>query len=138
MRRRVTLAGEPVHPLLVLMPLCLFGAAVALDVILRLSPATVWSVVAFWDLGVGLALGVAAAAVGLVDFLAMPSGTRGSRAGLIHGIVNAAALALFAVSFVLRARAEAHAPGSAAVLAAIAGLGASAGAAWLGASLGES
>ena len=138
MRRRVTLAGEPVHPLLVLMPLCLFGAAVALDVILRLSPATVWSVVAFWDLGVGLALGVAAAADGRVDLLALASGRGGSRAGVTQGSGTAAAVALFALCFGVGAWAEAHAPGSAAVLAAIAGLGASAGAAWLGASLGES
>jgi uncharacterized membrane protein len=50
----------------------------------------------------GIAAGLIAAPFGLIDWLAIPSGTRASRIGFLHGVGNVVVLALFAVSWWMR------------------------------------
>jgi uncharacterized membrane protein len=50
----------------------------------------------------GIVSGLLAAVFGLIDFLAIPRGTRAKRIGALHGIGNVVVVALFAVSWLLR------------------------------------
>jgi uncharacterized membrane protein len=75
-----------------------------------------------------------AACFGLVDWLAIPGGTRARRIGALHGIGNVAVVALFAISWLLRYSAAGR-PGAAAVVLSIAGVALALVTGWLGGEL---
>ena len=55
-----------------------------------------------WLIGIGVLGAFAAATVGLIDLLAIPTRTRAFRIALIHMSLNLAATALYVVGFVVR------------------------------------
>jgi uncharacterized membrane protein len=71
-----------------------------------------WAEISFWMIAVGVVGGLLAAVFGLIDWLAIPSGTRAKAVGLAHGLSNVLMVALFASSWLLRA----GAPGDPGVL----------------------
>lgn len=58
--------------------------------------------VSYWMIVAGIVGGVVAAPFGLIDYVAIPSGTRAKSVGLIHGLGNVFVLLLFAASGWLR------------------------------------
>ena len=63
------LAGHPIHPLLITIPIGFFAATFLCDVIYWWTKTELWTTAALWLLGAGI-LGAAAAAIaGLIDFL---------------------------------------------------------------------
>ena len=135
MESRFKLLGHPVHPMLVVLPLGLLAVGVLFDVVYLLTGDSSFAEVAFWDLVVGLAGGVAAAVFGLIDWLAIPPGTRARRIGLVHGVGNAIVLALFAVSVWLRLPEAAYSPDLAPFVLALVGVLIALVTAWLGGEL---
>jgi uncharacterized membrane protein len=134
MESRAKLLGHPVHPLLVAFPLGLLVTAVIFDVIRLVTGVTDFDIAAYWCIAGGVGGGVAAAVFGLWDWAAIPASTRAKRIGAWHGAGNAIALALFAVSWWLRAGSTGYTPGVAAfVLSLAAGIMAVTG--WLGGEL---
>jgi uncharacterized membrane protein len=101
MESRFKLLGHPVHPMLIVFPLGLLGMAAIFDLI-QISTGRRWSDIAFWMIAAGVISGLLAAIPGLVDWLAIPSGTRAKRLGLVHGAGNVVVVLLFAVSWYLR------------------------------------
>jgi uncharacterized membrane protein len=75
-----------------------------------------------------------AAVFGLVDWLAIPKGTRAKRIGALHGIGNVIVTGLFAVSWLLRYDTP-TAPGALAIVLSIAGVGLALVTGWLGGEL---
>ena len=102
MESRTKLVGHPVHPMLIVFPLGLLGAAVVFDIIRLATGNGYWSEIAFWMMAAGIAAGLIAAPFGLIDWLAIPSGTRASRIGFVHGFGNVVVLGLFALSWWMR------------------------------------
>src|SRR4051812_31123218 len=102
MKSRARFAGHPVHQMLIVFPLGLLGMSVVFDILSRIAHAPVWGVVAYWDIAAGIVMGLVAGAFGLIDYLAIPQGTRAARVGLYHALLNVVVLGIFAVSFVLR------------------------------------
>jgi uncharacterized membrane protein len=51
--------------------------------------------VAYWIVVAGILAGVVSAPFGLIDWLAIPAGTRAKRIGALHGIGNVVMLLLF-------------------------------------------
>jgi uncharacterized membrane protein len=88
--------------MLIVFPLGLLGAAVVFDIIRLASGNGYWSEIAFWMIAAGIAAGLVAAPFGLIDWLAIPSGTRASRIGFVHGFGNVVVLGLFALSWWMR------------------------------------
>src|SRR5213592_512327 len=88
--------GHPIHPTLIVFPLGLLATAVVFDVIRILTGNPTWSHVAFYMIAAGIIGGLAAAVFGLVDWLAITSGTRAKQVGSIHGLGNLAVVLLFA------------------------------------------
>lgn len=102
MESRARLFGHPIHQMLVVFPLGLLGASVVFDLIALLTDSASLVPVAFWLIAAGL-VGVAVAApFGLVDWLAIPAGTRAARIGAMHGLGNVVVGLLFAGSWLLR------------------------------------
>ena len=129
--------GHRVHPMLVVFPLGLLGGSVAFDVAWLGTRDTTFTPVAYWLLVAGLLGGGVALVFGLWDWLAIPPGTRAKRVGLQHAVANVTALALFAVSWRLRAPADACVPGGPALGASFAGLFLALVGGWLGGELVE-
>ena len=134
MESRVKLAGHPVHPMLIVFPLGLLATAVVFDVIYLVTNTPTWTVAAFYMIGAGVIIGLAAAIPGAVDWLAIPRGTRAKRIGLIHGVGNVIVVTLFALSWYLR-RDQPGAPPTDAVVAGLLGVALAVVTGWLGGEL---
>jgi len=61
-----------------------------------------WSEIAYWMIAAGVISGLVAAPFGLVDWLALPSGTRATRLGALHGVGNLVVVVLYASSWLMR------------------------------------
>jgi uncharacterized membrane protein len=57
---------------------------------------------AYWLLGLGLVGALGAAVFGFLDLVAIPTGTRAFRTGLLHMALNLGVVAVYAGSFLLR------------------------------------
>src|SRR5690349_10693123 len=102
MESRTKLFGHPIHPMLIVFPLGLLAMAVIFDIIQLVTGNGYWSGVAFWMIAAGIIGGLVAAPFGFLDWLQVPSGTRASRIGLLHGGGNVVVLVLYAASWGLR------------------------------------
>lgn len=135
MESRLKVLGHPVHPMLVMFPFGLLVTAVFFDVVDTLGGPAVLGEVAYWNIGVGLVMGVLAAAAGTFDLLAIPAGTRAKRVALTHAAANLAVILLFAAVWAVRFNADSRAAGGALIaieVVALALLGISG---WLGGEL---
>jgi uncharacterized membrane protein len=95
--------GHPFHPILVTVPIGAWVASLVFDVGSRvvddpgfLAQGSVWLIV------LGVLGAVAAAMVGFLDLLAIPTGTRAFRTGLVHMGLNLAVTVAFVGNFLWR------------------------------------
>src|SRR5829696_6596330 len=102
MESRVKLLGHPVHPMLIVLPLGLFIAAVVFDGLYLWRGSPAFATVGYWNIAGGIVGGLLAAVFGAIDWLAIPSGTRAKRIGLLHGGSNVAVVLIFAVVWLMR------------------------------------
>src|SRR5215218_7802218 len=135
MESRVKLLGHPIHPMLIVFPLGLLATAVVFDVLYVSTGNRDLSTFSFWALIAGLVGGLSAAIFGLIDWLAIPAGTRAKRIGVWHGGGNLVVVALFALSLVSRLGRSAYLPDAAPVILGLAGAGVALFTAWLGGEL---
>lgn len=102
MESRLRIAGQAVHPVLVMFPLGLFAMAVLFDLgNLGGAPAILGSL-AYWNIVAGLFGGIAVAIALAIDLMFVPNGTVAKRRGVLQGLVNMGVLLLFAVILMLR------------------------------------
>ena len=134
MESRLKVFGHPLHQMLVVFPLGLLGTAAIFDGIYLATGRSALAVVSAYLILAGVIGGLLAALPGLVDYLAIPAGTRAKRVGALHGLGNVVVLGLFAVSWLVR-RDVPEAPPMAAWLLGFAGLGLAGVTGWLGGEL---
>ena len=134
MESRAKLLGHPIHQMLIPLPLGLLTASVAFDALHRLTAERSWQNAAGATLGAGLASGFVAAPFGLVDWLAIPGGTRAKRVGALHALSNLTAIGLYGASWTLR-RDDPEGEDPRPFALALAGLTVSGIAGWLGGEL---
>ena len=135
MESRVKLLGHPVHPMLIVFPLGLFISAVIFDGLYLRNHSIAMSEVGYWNIAGGVIGGLLAAVFGLIDWLAIPSGTRAKRIGLIHGLSNVGVVLLFAFAWVSRADSAMHSPTTTIYLIEVGAIVLGAFAGWLGGEL---
>ena len=135
MESRVKVLGHPIHPMLVVVPLGSFIAAVIVDVIGVVSSNPSLSLVGFWNIAVGVVGGLVAAAFGLADWLNIPARTRAKRIGLMHGGLKVVVTATFALVWLARYGAPDVTPSTTLLAIEISALVAGAVAGWLGGEL---
>lgn len=135
MESRAKLLGHPIHPMLVVLPLGLFIAAVVFDVLFIWQESPTFSLVAYWNIAGGIVGGLLAAVFGFIDWLAIPGGTRAKRIGLFHGAANFIVLVLFAACWWLRGDTPSYAPSSTLFGLEVAALAIGTVAGWLGGEL---
>lgn len=134
MEARAKLLGHPIHQMLIVLPLGLLAGAVLFDVLYLLTGGSSWPPVAYWLIPAGVVSGLLAAVFGLLDWGAIPSGTRAKRVGLLHAGSNAVVLVLFGVSWWLRGDPSAE-PGTVALALSLAAGALSLVSGWLGGEL---
>ena len=108
MESKVKAFGHPIHPMLIVFPLGLLATSLIFDIIHWITGNGFFSVVAFWMITVGVIGGLLAAIFGLIDWLAIPAGTRAKTIGLWHGVGNVVIVLLFIVSWLIRLNAQSN------------------------------
>jgi uncharacterized membrane protein len=102
MESKAKLLGHAVHPMLIVFPLGLLATAVAFDIVGLAQSDPTWFRTSFWMIAAGIIGGLCAAIFGLVDWIAIPAGTRAKRIGLLHGATNVVVVLLFIASWFMR------------------------------------
>ena len=135
MESRAKLMGHPAHPMLIVFPLGLLTTAVIFDIVYLASDRDGFAFAAAYTIAAGVIGGLVAALFGLIDWLAIPAGTRAKRVGTLHGLGNVVVVVLFATSWLLRASADNWDPSAGALVLSFAGVILAAGTGWLGGEL---
>ena len=111
MESRAKLFGHPIHQMLIVFPLGVLGMSFFFDLIAIGTSRPHLHQAAYYMIAAGVVTGLLAAVFGLIDFLAIPAGTRAKRIGLLHGVGNVVVVVLFVGSWWLR-RGNIPAPGN--------------------------
>lgn len=102
MESKAKVLGHPAHQIVVSFPIGLLGTAALFDAVYVVHGGAMWSNVAFYMIGAGVVGGLIAAIFGLIDYIAIPSGTRAKRVGAFHGLSSLTVVILFSISWALR------------------------------------
>lgn len=117
-----TLAGHPLHPMLIVAPAALIPFGFILDAMHRATDNDDYANAAFYSLTGGLIGGLAAGVAGAMDYLEIERETEVKQTANVHAMLNGGALALTAANLALRRNEYKHTGGSLA-LSAIAAVG---------------
>lgn len=136
MQSRTKLLGHAVHPAMVMVPLGLFVTSTVFDAIALVTRDKQFAGASHKMIGVGVVSGAAAGVFGLLDWLAIPNGTRAKEIGAVHGIGNGVVSAVFAASWLMRRDAP-ESPEAPAIILSLLGTALAGVTGWLGGELVE-
>ena len=98
MRTPANIAGHPIHPMLVTIPIGLWVFSLVADfVAMRSANAATWSAVAFYAMVGGIIGALAAALPGLIDLLSLKDKAI-KKTALIHMSINLTIVVLYAIN----------------------------------------
>ena len=135
MESRAKFLGHPIHPMLIVLPLGLFIAAVVFDALYLWRGSATFATVAYWNIAGGIVGGLLAAVFGLIDWLAIPGGTRAKRIGLLHGGSNVLVVVIFTLVWLARGNSLHNGPTTTLFLLELVGLALGSVGGWLGGEL---
>ena len=101
MASKASIAGHPIPPMLVSIPIGLFVFSLVADLAVRAGFGDAWSTVALYCMGGGIVGALLAAPFGLIDLLSM-SDERVKKIGFAHMVINLVIVALYVCNFLLR------------------------------------
>lgn len=101
MESRLRIAGQAVHPVLVMFPLGLFTMAVLFDTGNVLGGPDILGALAYWNIVAGLVGGILVVLAGAIDLALMPIGPA-KRLAVLQNLMNLGVLILFAVILMMR------------------------------------
>nr|AEE65508.1 hypothetical protein [uncultured bacterium BAC AB649/1850] len=101
MESRLRIAGQAVHPVLVMFPLGLFAMAVIFDLGNVGGGPEILGILAYWNIVAGLIGGILVVLASAID-LAFLRDTRSKRIGVLQNLMHMGVLILFAVILMLR------------------------------------
>ncbi len=99
---KLTVAGHPLHPQLVHVPLGLLPFSFVLDVLHLATGRKAYAEAAYFGLVSGTAGAAVAAAAGAGDYFALPPGGKTKRLANVHASLNVVLLVLNAINLLLR------------------------------------
>lgn len=102
MYSKITIAGHPLHPMLIAFPVAFYTGTLAGFAIYAANGGAFWLKLAIALNVVGVGMAVLAALPGMLDLgLGVPHDSGARSVGLSHGALNTAALGLFAATLAL-------------------------------------
>jgi uncharacterized membrane protein len=101
-RHGLTLAGHPVHSMVIHYPIALLGVSVLWDAVGIVRTEAVWPDLAFWSLAAGLVFAVPATMTGIVDYSRLALVSAADRIGLYHLTLMLVAAGFFGFSLLIR------------------------------------
>lgn len=107
-----TLAGHPLHPMLVVAPAALLPFGFIMDAMHQASGKQSYADAAYYSLMGGLLGGLAAGTAGAMDYMTIARGTEVKRTANVHALLNAGALVVTAANVAARRRSPRHQGGS--------------------------
>lgn len=102
-RSTASVAGHPIHPMLVPVPIVCFVGTMVTDIVYAITKQMMWANFSAWLLVAGLVVAALAVIAGLVDFLG-DGRIRSLGAAWIHGLGNALALVLAIINVLVHSR----------------------------------
>jgi uncharacterized membrane protein len=103
MRTPASIAGHPIHPMLIPIPIGLWLFSLVCDIVHAAGNANPdWSTVALYTMGGGIVGALLAAVPGLIDLLSLPAGPR--KTALVHMSINLTVVVLYVINLWMRAR----------------------------------
>jgi uncharacterized membrane protein len=102
-RSTAKIAGHPIHPMLVSIPIACFVGTLVTDIAYAVTTDMKWADMSAWLLTVGLFVSVLVVLAGLADFLG-DRRVRKLKAAWLHGLGNGLALALSIVNVFVHSR----------------------------------
>ena len=103
MRTPANIAGHPIHPMLIPLPIGMWILSFACDLAFVFgSGDPVWSTVARYSMAGGIIGALAAAVFGFIDLMSLPAEPR--KTGLAHMSINLLVVVLYVINFWLRTR----------------------------------
>jgi uncharacterized membrane protein len=103
MSTRVSIAGHPIHAMLVTLPIGLWVFSLVADIVFLSNGDARWETTAYFTLGGGIVGALLAAVPGLLDFIGLHE-PRERRIATAHMALNLAIVAIQVVNFWLRSR----------------------------------
>lgn len=101
---RARIAGHPLHSMLVHFPSALFPMSLIFDIISVVMQNQCLACAAFYCIGGGLLLGLAAACAGAIDYSHLPSTNPAWNKASLHALLNVLWIILFAIIFGLKSK----------------------------------
>lgn len=104
MESRLRIAGQAIHPVLVMFPLGLFAMAVLFDSATVAGAPSLLGILAYWNVIGGLIGGVLVALATAIDLVFIRADVRAKRMGVWLALINMGVLIVFAVMLMVRMR----------------------------------
>ena len=102
MQGKATIAGHPIHPMVVTFPIGCFVAALVCDIISIWAGPVFWAPMASWLLVFGVIGGLIAAFFGFVDYLTAPMTAEAKNIAAWHMTLNIAVIVIFGIACAVR------------------------------------
>lgn len=103
MKSKANIKGHPLHPILVSFPIALLTGALLLDLLMLLTGEQSYADAAVYALAGGLISALIAAIPGIIDyFFTVPPESSANQRALKHAMINACAVLVFAMAFLMR------------------------------------
>jgi uncharacterized membrane protein len=102
MRGKATVAGHPIHPLMVTLPIGCFVAALIADIVSIWAGPAFFPAMATWLIAFGVISAIVAAFSGVIDYLTAPMSAEAKGLAAWHMTLNLAVIIIFGTAFALR------------------------------------
>ena len=138
MESKAKALGHPIHQMLIPFPFGLLATSVIFDIVYLIWSNPTMVTVSYWMMVAGIIGAIIAAPFGLIDWIAIPQGTRAKSVGLLHGLGNVVVLLLFLGSCWFRYSTPGnppYVPSTLALILSFVGFALAGGTGWLGGEL---
>ena len=102
MQGKATIAGHPIHPILVTAPIGCFVASIACDIVSIWQGTAFWGAMGTWLIAFGVIGALVAAVAGITDFLTAPMSATAKNLASWHLMLNLAMLVVYGLAFAMR------------------------------------
>lgn len=92
----------PLHPLFVHFPIALLGTSLVFDIVGLVRNEPVWWTIAFWNIALGLVVGLVTATTGLLDSLRIRQDSPAAKLVTPHLLSMVAALSCYGIALIVR------------------------------------